>query len=70
MYLCNRLKPCRVSPSCGSDCVLTKDKANEMKPQKGQMIVVNNLAELNWWRDILRETEIDYKVEGFKIVFL
>jgi hypothetical protein len=70
MYLCNRLKLCRVSPNCGKDCVLTKDKANEMKPQKGQMIVVNNLAELNWWRDILRQTEIDYKVEGFKIVFL
>lgn len=70
MYLCNRLKLCRVTPSCGKDCVLTKDKANEMKPQSGQQIVVNNVNELNWWRDVLRETELEYRVKGFVITFL
>jgi hypothetical protein len=41
-----------------------------MKPQSGQQIVVNNLNELNWWRDVLRQTEVEYKVKGFIITFL
>jgi hypothetical protein len=50
--------------------VLTKDKANEMKPQSGQQIVVNNVNELKWWRDVLSQTEVEYKVKGFIITFL
>lgn len=41
-----------------------------MIPQKGQYIIVNNVHELNWWLDVIRQTDIDYKVEGFKIFFM
>jgi hypothetical protein len=41
-----------------------------MIPQKGQALIVNNVNELNWWLEVLRQTEIDYKVEGFKIIFM
>jgi hypothetical protein len=41
-----------------------------MIPQKGQALIVNNVKELNWWLEVLRQTEIDYKVEGFKIIFM
>jgi len=70
MYLCNHLKLCRVSPACSRDCVLCNDKEHEMIPKSGQTIVVNNLNELNWWRDNLSETDLDYRVEGLKIIFL
>ena len=70
MYLCNRLKLCRCSYSCGKDCILTKDKAYEYKPTSGQHIVCNNKHELEWFVSCIRETEIDFKVEGFKIMFL
>ena len=70
MYLCNRLKLCRCSNECGNECVLTKDRNYAMIPQKGQALIVNNVKELNWWLEVLRQTEIDYKVEGFKILFM
>lgn len=70
MYLCNHLKLCRVSHVCGRDCVLCNDKEHEMIPRAGQYIVVNNVNELNWWTDNLRETDLQFKVEGFKIIFV
>lgn len=70
MYLCNRLKLCRCTEQCGRECVLTKDKEHEMTVKSGQYIATNNLKELNWWRYVLRQTDIEYKVEGFRIVFL
>lgn len=70
MYLCNRFKLCRVSNGCGKDCILTKDKAHEYIPRAGQYIQCNNVKELEWYREQLRETEVSYRVEGFKIIFL
>ena len=71
MYLCNRLALCRCDrEKCGNTCILTKDKNYRVEPIEGQKIVVNNLRELNFYTDALRQTEIDFKVEGFTIYFL
>lgn len=70
MYLCNRLALCRCTSACGRFCITTKDKNYEMKPQAGQKIVVNCVEELNFFLKALRETEVEYRVEGFIIYFV
>ena len=68
MYLCDRLKHCRFSVSCGRDCKLTCDKAHELVLKSGSTVECKNLKERTEYEEVFRECNIAYMREGMNLI--
>lgn len=68
MYLCDRFKICRNSPMCGVKCILTEDKQHRAELRNDQVIECLCLMDREIIEDWLRETDVEYKVDGMNVV--
>lgn len=70
LYYCNRQKSCRHRFDCGRGCYLTNDSDYAFIPTKPTKIECATVGELNFMQDLLRDTDLNYRVDGFNIILL